>query len=122
MPRSETESAIDKQIGSAVRRARMARGLSQQQLAATMQISYQQLHKYERGLNHLSVARLIEIARALDSSPADLLADIGAAPPDPSRGRPILELMRAAAGLPDDIALHLAALARRFGQPAQEAA
>jgi transcriptional regulator with XRE-family HTH domain len=40
-------------------------GLSQQQLAKMIGVTYQQAHKYERGLNRISAGRLFEIAQVL---------------------------------------------------------
>ena len=40
-------------------------GLSQQQLARLIGVTYQQAHKYERGLNRISAGRLYEIALVL---------------------------------------------------------
>ena len=41
-------------------------GLSQQQLAQMIGVTYQQAHKYERGLNRISAGRLYEIALVLN--------------------------------------------------------
>ena len=40
-------------------------GLTQQQLADLIGVTYQQAHKYERGINRVSAGRLFEIARVL---------------------------------------------------------
>lgn len=40
-------------------------GLSQQQLAKLIGVTYQQAHKYERGLNRISAGRLFEIGTVL---------------------------------------------------------
>lgn len=40
-------------------------GLTQQQLAELIGVTYQQAHKYERGINRVSAGRLFEIARVL---------------------------------------------------------
>ena len=40
-------------------------GLTQQQLAEMIGVTYQQAHKYERGINRVSAGRLYEIARVL---------------------------------------------------------
>ena len=42
-------------------------GLTPQQLAEMIGITYQQAHKYERGINRVSAGRLFEIARALSA-------------------------------------------------------
>ncbi len=41
-------------------------GLSQQQLAQMIGVTYQQAHKYERGLNRISAGRLYEISQVLN--------------------------------------------------------
>lgn len=40
-------------------------GLTQQQLADLIGVTYQQAHKYERGVNRVSAGRLYDIARVL---------------------------------------------------------
>ena len=42
-------------------------GLTQQQLAEMIGVTYQQAHKYERGINRVSAGRLYEIARVLSA-------------------------------------------------------
>jgi len=56
---------IDKAVGAQVRLRRISLGLSQQQLADLIGVTYQQAHKYERGINRISASRLYEIAVAL---------------------------------------------------------
>lgn len=72
-------------------------GLSQQQLAQLIGVTYQQAHKYERGLNRISAGRLYEIAQVL-SAPVSwffegLSADISTVELTP-RQRMCLELAR----------------------------
>ncbi len=40
-------------------------GFSQQQMADLIGVTYQQAHKYERGINRISAGRLYEIAQVL---------------------------------------------------------
>jgi transcriptional regulator with XRE-family HTH domain len=56
---------IDKFIGEKIYSLRLAKGLSRQQLAESIGVTHQQLHKYEKGTNRLSVGRLVMIAQAL---------------------------------------------------------
>lgn len=56
---------VDEIIGARLRTARTAAGMSLEQLAACVNISCQQLHKYETGANRISVSRLMEICDAL---------------------------------------------------------
>src|SRR5262249_7293629 len=56
---------IDRHVGSRIRQRRIMMGLTQQQLADLIGVTYQQAHKYERGINRVSAGRLFEIARVL---------------------------------------------------------
>ena len=56
---------IDDYVGGRIRARRIMLGLTQQQLAEMIGVSYQQAHKYERGVNRISAGRLVEVARAL---------------------------------------------------------
>jgi transcriptional regulator with XRE-family HTH domain len=58
-------SAIDRHVGACIRERRITLGLTQQQLAEMIGITYQQAHKYERGINRISAGRLYEIACVL---------------------------------------------------------
>lgn len=72
--------AVDIEIGQRIRRARAVRRVTQESLAEKLGISSQQLQKYESGGNRISASRLVQVAKCLDVSTADLLAD-------PSPGR-----------------------------------
>lgn len=56
---------VDTYVGSRIRERRVMLGLSQQQMANLIGVTYQQAHKYERGINRISAGRLYEIARVL---------------------------------------------------------
>jgi transcriptional regulator with XRE-family HTH domain len=64
-PESVRVAAADRYVGARIRQRRTMLGLSQQQLASMIGVTYQQAHKYERGLNRISAGRLFEIAEAL---------------------------------------------------------
>lgn len=66
--KSTSMRAIDAYVGNKIRFYRVQMGLSQADLAAQLGISYQQLHKYEKGSNSASASRLAEIAAALNLS------------------------------------------------------
>lgn len=57
--------AIDRHVGARIRERRLMLGLSQQQLADAIGVTYQQAHKYERGLNRIAAGRLYEISQVL---------------------------------------------------------
>jgi transcriptional regulator with XRE-family HTH domain len=59
-------NAADRHVGARIRERRVMMGLSQQQLARMIGVTYQQAHKYERGLNRISAGRLFEIAQVLN--------------------------------------------------------
>jgi transcriptional regulator with XRE-family HTH domain len=56
---------IDKYVGSKILSLRLAYGLSRNQLAQKLDITQQQLEKYEKGTNRISASRLVVIAKAL---------------------------------------------------------
>ena len=62
-PRAVT--AIDAYIGARMRDRRADLGLSQAALAQKLGLSFQQVQKYESGVNRVSAARLFEICKAL---------------------------------------------------------
>jgi transcriptional regulator with XRE-family HTH domain len=65
-PRSSARASnADRHVGTKIRERRVMLGLSQQQLAQMIGVTYQQAHKYERGLNRISAGRLYEIAQVL---------------------------------------------------------
>jgi transcriptional regulator with XRE-family HTH domain len=74
MPReSKRPSRFDVVIGRNVRLWRMARQLSQAQLANQIGITFQQLQKYEVGHNRISTSRLVKLARILGLDISTLL-------------------------------------------------
>jgi transcriptional regulator with XRE-family HTH domain len=63
--KTEDSQHIDRIVGNRIRYFRLRRNFSQHQLASALDISYQQLHKYEKGSNSASASRLADIAVAL---------------------------------------------------------
>ena len=55
----------DRHVGIRIREQRVMLGLSQQQVTELIGVTYQQAHKYERGINRISAGRLFEIAQVL---------------------------------------------------------
>lgn len=55
----------DDHVGARMRLRRILLGMTQEQLAGTLAISYQQVQKYETGANRISAGRLFEIAERL---------------------------------------------------------
>ena len=57
---------IDRKIGSKIQELRLASGLSRQQLGEKIEVTHQQLQKYEKGTNRVSAGRLAVIAKHLN--------------------------------------------------------
>jgi len=53
---------IDKKIGERIRDIRILRGISQEKLGEIMGVTFQQVQKYERGINRVSCGKLAAIA------------------------------------------------------------
>lgn len=56
---------IDHYVSMRIRQRRIMLGLTQQQMAELIGVTYQQAHKYETGINRISAGRLYQIAQAL---------------------------------------------------------
>ncbi len=61
-------SKIDKLIGQKIYSLILAKGLSRQQLAKAIEVTHQQLQKYELGFNRIPIGRLILTAKALEKN------------------------------------------------------
>ncbi|GBD42646.1 hypothetical protein HRbin40_00101 [bacterium HR40] len=56
---------VDMHVSLRIRQRRITLGLTQQQMADLIGVTYQQAHKYETGVNRISAGRLYHIAKAL---------------------------------------------------------
>ena len=63
---STLSKRVDAFVGERIRDRRTNLGLTQERLAGSLQISYQQVQKYETGANRISAGRLFELARLLN--------------------------------------------------------
>jgi len=119
---------VDVHVGKRIRHQRWITGTTQQQLAEQVGIKFQQIQKYETGMNRVSASRLWDIAAALgvdvafffsgitesdeieaatDGVPSDLLAD-----------REALELLRSYYAIPENQRRRLFDLARVLSEAA----
>jgi len=57
---------VDVHVGKRIRHRRWLVGMTQQQLAESVGIKFQQIQKYETGANRVSASRLWDIAASLD--------------------------------------------------------
>lgn len=96
-----------------MRRRRILLGLTQDQVADALNISYQQIQKYETGANRVSAGRLAQIAEVLEVQPGWFFgsAEMGDAPGSSSRA--VIELVRNFSRIEDDrVRTHIMALLR----------
>jgi len=56
---------IDGQVGNRVRLRRMLIGMSQERLGELLGLTFQQVQKYEKGVNRIGAGRLYEVSRIL---------------------------------------------------------
>jgi DNA-binding XRE family transcriptional regulator len=78
MPRTrikeEGPHPVDTHVGAKVKARRLMLGLSQEELANAIGLTFQQVQKYERGTNRISVSRLMDICKAM-RTPVDYFLD-----------------------------------------------
>ncbi len=69
LPRMDKEagpSPMDVHVGARIRLRRTLMGMSQERLGDALNITFQQVQKYERGVNRVGASRLFDVSRALD--------------------------------------------------------
>lgn len=59
-------SPIDVHVGSRIRLRRTLLGMSQERLGEALGLTFQQVQKYERGVNRVGASRLYDLSRVLD--------------------------------------------------------
>ncbi len=65
MSESKTPSGIDRLVGQRLRWRRRELRLTQEKLGDLLNLTFQQVQKYEKGVNRISAGRLYEVAAAL---------------------------------------------------------
>lgn len=65
---------VDIYVGNRLRQRRMLMGLSQKQMANELGVTFQQVQKYENGVNRISASRLWDISKIL-KAPIDFFFD-----------------------------------------------
>jgi transcriptional regulator with XRE-family HTH domain len=94
---------VDRYVGARIRERRILLGLTQQQMAELIGVTYQQAHKYEKGINRVASGRLYRIAQALGAEVSYFYEGLHAAGgfvPSPSQ-RMLLDLARNFLNIPD---------------------
>ena len=64
--RARKQSSVDVHVGDRIRLRRIIMGMSQERLGDRLGLSFQQIQKYERGVNRVTAARLFDLSGALD--------------------------------------------------------
>lgn len=68
MQKAKSPNEIDVIVGGNVRRIRNLLGMSQETLGLKLELTFQQVQKYEKGTNRISASKLIAMTRALGCS------------------------------------------------------
>lgn len=66
--RKGSSMQIDACVGRRIRQRRQEKEMSQEQLASLLGVTFQQVQKYEKGVNRVSASRLWDISRILEVS------------------------------------------------------
>ena len=64
--RESRSSPIDAHVGGRIRLRRTLMGMSQERLGEALGLTFQQVQKYERGVNRVGASRLFDLSRVLD--------------------------------------------------------
>ena len=64
---------VDVHVGARMRQRRTLLGMSQEKLGTAVGLTFQQIQKYERGKNRISVSRMLEFTEALQTTPNDII-------------------------------------------------
>ncbi len=77
---------IDVHVGARLRQRRTLLGMTQTSLGDALDLSFQQVQKYENGANRISASRLYDLARLLDVPVEYFFDDMRIKSPDSKRG------------------------------------
>lgn len=114
---------VDVHVGKRIRHRRWMLGMTQQQLAGQVGIKFQQIQKYETGMNRVSASRLWDIADSLSvpvafffdgmsNDQGGTVAPDGVVPGDILADKEALELVRSYYAIPENQRRRLFELAR----------
>lgn len=83
-PPHKVTHRVDVAVGARIRLRRRLLGVTQQQLAEALGLTFQQVQKYERGANRVSASKLYEIASTLEAPVSFFFEEPGQSPaPEP---------------------------------------
>src|SRR3954469_23279911 len=100
MPKKQA-NPIDVQVGNRVRIRRMLIGMSQERLGDLLGLTFQQVQKYEKGVNRIGAGRLYEVSRILNVPIDFFYQGVASEPgaPAPEAAPPVLEFVSSGEGL-----------------------
>ncbi len=84
-------NAVNVHVGGRLRKHRLNLGISQSKLARAIGLTFQQIQKYEKGLNEVRASRLYDLARVLDVPVSFFFDDMAEAPGRPGSGSAAVE-------------------------------
>ena len=64
--KAKSTNSHDIEVGQRIRARRMAQGMSQTELGNLLGVTFQQVQKYEKGVNRVGAGRLVRVAEALE--------------------------------------------------------
>ena len=70
------EQAVDQIIGRNLRAFRLQKKMSQEQIAAAVKLTFQQVQKYEKGSNRISGSRMAQFCQLLNVTPNDFFKGV----------------------------------------------
>ncbi|MBK5928284.1 helix-turn-helix domain-containing protein [Rhodobaculum claviforme] len=111
---------VDQHVGSRVRQRRHELGITQQVLASKLGVTFQQVQKYELGLNRVSASRLWHVARILEVPVAFFFEGLEGAPgtgAQPVPDEEALSLLRSFSAISEPKRRRLLDLARCLSEP-----
>ena len=71
-----SKSDFDIKLGQQIRKLRLMRGCSQDEIARNIGVTFQQLQKYERGINRVCVSRLVDICKFFAIQPSYIIDNL----------------------------------------------
>lgn len=100
MSDERSTTTIDRKLGQRVRTRRLEIGMSQERLAELLGVTFQQVQKYEKGVNRIAASRLLGISVALDKPIGDFFEGMaGAVVCDDGRANQIADAMATPEGV-----------------------
>lgn len=72
----EINGITDKKIGKLIKDIRTLNSITQQEVACILNITYQQVQRYERGTNRLSVINLLKILNYIKITPEEFFKQL----------------------------------------------